>query len=396
MKSGTLLGTSGIVHHSKAKVVVVFTFCLVFLLFLGSTRISQQQVQIYNKNNNSNKGSYDVGSGRHSATSIPELFEQTLVDVLWTPSDGGSSRNAPPIPYFWAIPKTGTRTTLAYLRICLQLAEASHKGASASNSTMVDNIQVLSNGNHRFVNVDVFSAEGINRAVKLHLLSSGLVDFVTTDTLHQTMAKLFLPSFASARLFAVFRHPVEREVSRFYFMQYATWERLYDPTLKEMTLEEFITSQQYDGQPRIYDNWMVRSLTGKISRHFALSDQDLEVAKQVLRRKCLVGLTDKMEESLHRFQLYFHWPLVGIPRKNSSTADTSTIDGYLLSGEQCKQKFLREERKNENPKHPIIEKGTSLWNQLAHIHRYDVELYTYVEYLFDQQESFFSKLSTNF
>lgn len=399
MRSERLLGSSWIVHHSKAKVVVVITCCLVFVLFLSSTRINQQQVQIYNDyniNNMDNKGSYDIGAGRHSTTSIPELFEQTLVDVLWTPSDRGSSKNAPPIPYFWAIPKTGTRTALAYLRICLQLVEASHKGASASNSTMADNIQVLSNGNHRFVNVDVFTAEGINRAVQLHLLSSGLVDFVTTDTIHQTMAKLFLPSFSFARLFAVFRHPVEREVSRFYFMQYATWERLYDPKLKEMTLEEFITSHQDDGQPRIYDNWMVRSLTGKVSRHFALSEQDLEVAKQVLRRKCLVGLTDKMEESLQRFQLFFHWPLVGIPRKNSSTADTSTNDGYLLSGEQCTQKFLREGRKNENPKHPIIEKGTSLWNQLANIHRYDVELYAYVEYLFDQQESFFSKLSTNF
>jgi hypothetical protein len=292
------------------------------------------------------------------------------------------------------------------------LVEASHKGASSIiNSTTADHLQVLSHGNHRFINVNVFTAEGIHRAVELQLLSSGLLDFVTTDNLHQTMAKLFLPSSSSARLFALFRHPVEREVSRFYFMQYATWERLYDPTLTEMTLEEFITSQQDDGQPRIYDNWMVRSLTGKVSCYFTLTEQDLEVAKQVLRRKCLVGLTNKMEESLQRFQLFFHWPLVGIPRKKDITADTSspsssstTINSndtnpsgeYLLSGQECKNKFLMEGRKNENPKHPKVNKGTSLWNQIANIHRYDVELYAYVENLFDQQASIFSKFSSNF
>jgi hypothetical protein len=69
---------------------------------------------------------------------------------------------------------------------------------------------------------------------------------------------------------------------------------------------------------------MVRSLTGKVSRYFTLTEQDLQVAKQVLRCKCLVGLTNKMEESLQQFQLLFHWPLVGTPRKNNATADTSS------------------------------------------------------------------------
>jgi len=403
-----LLGSSWIVH-SKAKLVMFITCCLVFVLFLSATRINRQEVQMYNYyNNNNNKNNY-VGASRSPTASIPELFEQTLVDVVWTPpaTGGGRSKNPPRhIPYFWAIPKTGTRSALAYLRICLQLVEASHKGASSmiNSTTTADHLQVLSHGNHRFINVNVFTVEGINRAVELQLLSSGLLDFVTTDNLHQTMVKLFLPSSSSARLFALFRHPVDREVSRFYFMQYATWERLYDPKLQEITLEEFITSQQDDGHPRIYDNWMVRSLTGKISRYFTLSEQDLQVAKQVLRRKCLVGLTKKMEESLQRFQLFFHWPLVGVPRKNATTADTiNSINNntnpsgeFLLSGQECKKKFLMEGRKNENPEHPNVKEGTSLWNQIANIHRYDVELYAYVENLFDQQASIFSKLSTNF
>ncbi len=70
-----------------------------------------------------------------------------------------------------------------------------------------------------------------------------------------------------------------------------------------------------------------------------------------------------MEESLKQFQLFFHWPLVGIPRKNDTTTDTSssssttttTINSnntnpsgeYLLSGQECKNKFLMEGRKNE-------------------------------------------------
>lgn len=315
------------------------------------------------------------GVNSHPRVAIPDVLERTLVDI-WEPYNKTSD-----VPYFWAIPKTGSRSALAYLRMCLQLVEASHKGEPHSNRS---DLEVISDGNMRYVNVNIFTSPGIERAVQLNLLSSALMDFVTTDNMYITMARLFTSSNKGARLFAIFRHPVDREVSRFAFMQYATWEKLYDPKLKDMTLEQYIQSGN------VYDNWMVRILTGRMERSInSLTDQDLIVAKEVLRRKCLVGLTSAMEESMTRFQSFFGWPLRGIERNKQEGSK-----GASISGEACRDQFLVSDngRLNKNKNTAVkLEKESDLWKQIAYVHRLDVELYNYAITLFEEQAPLYKR-----
>ena len=53
----------------------------------------------------------------------------------------------------------------------------------------------------------------------------------------------------------VFRHPVDRAVSMFFYIQIADWEPTYNPELAKMTISEYAVS------PNIENNWMVRTLT---------------------------------------------------------------------------------------------------------------------------------------
>ena len=57
----------------------------------------------------------------------------------------------------------------------------------------------------------------------------------------------------------------------------------------------------------LQDNPLTRSLSG--AKHATLKEADLEVAKEILKRKFVIGLYDKMHESMARFELYFGWQL---------------------------------------------------------------------------------------
>ena len=98
------------------------------------------------------------------------------------------------------------------------------------------------------------------------------------------------------RIFSLFRHPVDRSVSKFYYLQTATWEKTYRPEWKDMPLVEWAREHNLD------ENFMVKKILGK-----KLSDTvdlgDLIVAKEIVRRRFVVGLMNEMEESIKRFNV---------------------------------------------------------------------------------------------
>lgn len=61
----------------------------------------------------------------------------------------------------------------------------------------------------RYVNVDLTTAEGIDRAARLGLASSGLADLVISPRFHD-ISRIFSAS-NQGRMFALFRHPGEYE-----------------------------------------------------------------------------------------------------------------------------------------------------------------------------------------
>lgn len=71
-----------------------------------------------------------------------------------------------------------------------------------------------------YVNVDTTNKKGILRAQKLGLVPSGLADMIFTSDLTFAIEKLFDESH-KGRVMVLFRHPIDRLVSKFYYLQQA-------------------------------------------------------------------------------------------------------------------------------------------------------------------------------
>lgn len=93
--------------------------------------------------------------------------------------------------------------------------------------------------------------------------------------------------------------------------------------VKDMTLEQFALSEH------LQDNFLTRTLSR--NRDAPLTQADLNVAKEVLKRKFVVGLYDDFEESVHRFEAFFGWKLTDSSTKQLlSIENNSTRDGFGL------------------------------------------------------------------
>lgn len=132
----------------------------------------------------------------------------------------------------------------------------------------------------------------------------------------------------------------EAHFSSFYPMK-AHWERTYKPELANMTLLEWTKSS------KVETNWMMRNLVGVPSRD--LNEEHLELAKNTLRRKFVVGLTTEMKLSWDNFQQQFGW--------QNSTAS-----------EECMSRMV-EGKANAN-QHEKIQKGSNEWEALAAVNEW--------------------------
>lgn len=213
-----------------------------------------------------------------------------------------------------------------------------------------------------FVNVDTTTMNGLKKAKMLGLTESGLADVVITPFLFE--ADDIFASDHRGRLFTLFRHPVDRAVSMFSYLQYATWEPTYNPKLTEMTIAEYARSAY------IENNWVTRYLSNRTTGD--LNEDNLRVAMDVIRRKFLVGLLTKKQESMERFEKFFRWKY-----KINPTNQESCRERLLSSGSNANK------NKMEKPK-----PGSKDYELLAWQNQYDIALYRYIEILFDQQETF--------
>lgn len=106
-------------------------------------------------------------------------------------------------------------------------------------------------------------------------------------------------------LFAMFRNPVDRAVTFFYTSQ-NPGDRHYDPVLVGMSLEDY--ANWPEDRPEF--NWMVKSLVSSghdLVESTELTEEDLELAKLILERKCLVLLQSERRESWERLVEYMGW-----------------------------------------------------------------------------------------
>ena len=225
----------------------------------------------------------------------------------------------------------------------------------------------------KYVNVDVSTPTGIERAKKLGLVKSHMADVALTSYLKEIAEVLFddpttkTKDSPRGRCFTLLRHPVRRAVSMFYYLQIADWEETYHPKWQSMTLEDYASSIY------IENDWMTRMLVGKISGDI-LTDDELQLAKDILKNKCLIGILDNdhLEESLLRFETYFTW--------NSKSNMKDRLS--------CQKEVLNRGGDNSHS-HPHIEENSDVWNQIAQHNVHDLELFNYALELYEEQTKLF-------
>jgi len=221
---------------------------------------------------------------------------------------------------------------------------------------------VISEDGRKYVNVDITTPEGILKASQRGFASSTLADVAFTPLLTESAESLLQEN--SGRMFAVFRHPVERVVSIFHYLQTATWEPTYNPEYATWTIDDYARS------PYCESNWMVRSLTGKMTG--PLSGDDVGIAKEVLRRKCLVGLMEGMDESMLRFHSFFGF------------GDDAALGC-------AREHFSRKGSGANSNGHPALDQASDTWAELARKNGLDILLYEYAQQLFDEQGEWIKK-----
>jgi hypothetical protein len=112
------------------------------------------------------------------------------------------------------------------------------------------------------------------------------------------------------------------------------------------------------------NNWMTRFLTNQITKS-ELTNDDLNVAKQILKDKFLVGLIEKKSQSIDRFQKYFGW---------------------IASDENCIRNKVEWSWPMKH-RHDSVEEGSEAWDLISAQNTFDIMLYDYAKELFVQQES---------
>jgi len=267
-------------------------------------------------------------------------------------------------PFFWQIPSSGgifqSIMTACYKKI---LATDIHWNKEERNDTLKI-LQTINN--HSYVNVDLSLPEDIKKAGNEGLVSYHMADIVASPHIHYSAIQLF-SNQNKGRMFTVFRHPVERIIAICNFIQKRQKKESdvsASNSTSSMTLLEFALS------PNMDKNWMTSFLVNK--RQTPLTQDDVELAKEILRRKALVGIHDKMESSLKVFQDYFHWK----PQNE-----------FVF--EKCKASVINNDKARAREtfnRMGVITTDDEDYQKIANLNWFDMQLYWYAVDLHEEQK----------
>jgi len=214
----------------------------------------------------------------------------------------------------------------------------------------------LMTGFHRsstYVNVDCSSPERVDRGIAHDLAKSDIADIFYSHDPYD-IARLFAPPReVYGRGFVVIRNPIRRAV--------ATYKRLQikrPEMVKDMTLEQFATSHH------LQDNFLTRTLSRNMNA--PLTEADINLAKEILKRKFVVGLYDHFEESVRRFEAFLGWKV------------SESINS-------CQSEAVQEEMNLGYNDFGAVSYD-SAYSAIAEKLRADLELFKFAEYLYKYQE----------
>jgi len=253
------------------------------------------------------------------------------------------------VPFFWNIPLSGGEKVKEILKSCMLTVIASEAGGISDEHTSETFLKTFDLQGRKFVNVDVSSKEGIERAKSRALTQSGMAEVIISPLFHDAMT--LFDEKHHGRAFTILRHPIERAINTYHDLK-----RRNHPIVSKMTIAQYAIS------PQIENNWMVRYLTGKIQGE--INPQDLVLAKKILQTKFIVGLDDRNNESVERMKDYFLFQ--SDPSISQECTDNILHQGSIYSDYTVKD-------------------GTPTWTLLEWQNRFDLELYIYGQYLFSLQ-----------
>ena len=216
---------------------------------------------------------------------------------------------------------------------------------------------------HKYVNVDTTTDAGIDRASALGFSDKRQADLVISPFPVHAAKKLFSTKNKGA-MFSLFRHPVDRINSMFYYLQSATWEPTYSASLANTTLLEYAKS------PDLECNWMVRFLVDKPEG--AIDEHDLEQAKRLVQDKCLVGLQTEMAFSLRMFGQVFGWDQHEKWNQCMGTLHTTSSNNHL---------------------HPAIDPRSEERDILRGANMLDMKLWAFVHEIYHQQKQQYPEIA---
>jgi hypothetical protein len=290
---------------------------------------------------------------------IPQPYELSFADVIDTKIRDTDT------PVFFHVPRSAGITLQDVLSHCWNLVEASQVGTTHGHDKELELKVWRHEDGGRYVNVDTTTLEGIKRAKRLKLSQSGLADVIYSTYLYQ-ISDLFASKYR-ARVFTLIRNPISRAVSMYFYLQEAVARGEKPSELFYKTIEEYAQS------PHMENNLLTRLLINRMEG--PLNPEHLIQAKEILRRKFLIGLTSNLEESLERFKFYFGW------QKASALGAPSDEERSRIH--ECEERLINSG--DNTLSHPNIEKGTHAWKLLVAQNIYDIQLYEYAQMLFQEQ-----------
>ena len=165
--------------------------------------------------------------------------------------------------------------------------------------------KVLNTDRFLYINVDLFSTAGLDRAAAMRLTQSRVSDVIYTPYLWEASAKLFPPQSSSntnpevsGRLLVVFRDPIERALNRYEIARVLTGN-------DALSITEYMNNAVYSE-----NNPLTRDLLG-LGPEDGLGKVQIKAAQEIINQYVFVGLFDKLEESIARFASFFHWFVSG-------------------------------------------------------------------------------------
>jgi len=257
-----------------------------------------------------------------------------------------------PTPILWSTPRSGGNTLAQILGECQGFVMA-----GAWHGTPRDNLAVIFENGVKQVTADLTTMEGRLRARDQGLRDVHSDVVLLSSNLFET-SQVFSGSF-QAELWAWFRHPIERQISTYFFLQSLPQDHpSFNPRMNAMSLADWARSDLHT------PNTLMTSLLGIPTNLLGWTEIDLTVAKNLLRRKAKVGLLERKTESIQRF-------LFG--RRTGASGSR-----------ECQERLL-DYAWTTKGRHPSIGERSDAYQLLVQKNSFDMLLYEYVRQLFEEQ-----------